>query len=367
MKVLLLADINSEHIQKWAVALSDRGFQIGIFSFSTAKTDWYLVHKILILSAGQSNESAPSVSKKLAYILFLPKLIQAIHSFNPSILHAHYASSYGLLGALSGFKPFMVSAWGSDILDFPKKSFFHAQLMRFIFWRAQKINVTSTLLRDEIKRYTNKPTLIIPFGVNLAQFYQNKDLHIEKSFTFGCVKHFEKIYNIDKVVIAFSQLAKKYPLAALKLKLIGDGSEKIKIQALAEQVGNNASIEFIGKIKNSEVPLYLNNMDVLVNVSEHESFGVSVIEAMACKVPVIVSNASGFKDVVPNSDYAYITVSTHVNAIFLAMETYYLDTEKRDLAVTKGFELVKEKFNWADNILQMQQLYYEFIPKYRSV
>ncbi len=366
MKLLLLADINSEHTQKWATALSDKGFKIGIFSFSAPKTNWYKTHSIHVLSAHGSSNYTQSLLKKLSYLSYLPNLIKAIHTFKPNILHAHYASSYGLLGALSGFKPFMVSVWGSDVLEFPKKSFLHAFIIRFVFWRAQKINVTSNLLKIELKKYTHKPSLIIPFGVNLELFYQNKDLHIEKDFTFGCVKHFEKIYNIDKVVMAFSQLAERYPLAGLKLKLIGDGSEKSNIQALASNIGHNASVEFMGKIKNSEVPLHLNNMDVLVNVSEHESFGVSVIEAMACKVAVIVSNASGFKDVVPSDEYAYITVSTEVKDIFQAMESYYLDAEKRNSAANKSFELVKEKFNWADNILQMQQLYFEFSRKYQS-
>lgn len=361
MRILLLADINSVHTQKWACALSEAGFTIGIFSFNSPKNNWYGGKDIHALNSTAFKHVSNSFLKKISYFFLLPKLIYSIHKFKPEVLHSHYASSYGLLGALTFFKPFMVSVWGSDILQFPERNFLNKTIMRFVFLRAHKISCTSGVLKKEISKYTSKQCLVIPFGVNLELFYDRKYKHNENTFTFGCVKHFEKIYNLDKVVLAFGMLARKYPLHNFKLVLIGNGSQKKEIEDQSNSLGKNAIIEFPGIVTNKEVPHYLNHFDVFVNVSEYESFGVSVAEAMACKVPVIVSNAEGFKDLVPDSSNAIVTKSTLPEDIFKAMEDYFLHAERMKSAANNSYNLVREKFNWKRNIQQMEEVYFGFL------
>ncbi|MBL7936177.1 MAG: glycosyltransferase family 4 protein, partial [Bacteroidia bacterium] len=106
-----------------------------------------------------------------------------------------------------------------------------------------------------------------------------------------------------------------------------------------------------------------NSISALVNVSEYESFGVSVAEAMACKIPVIISKAEGFKDLVPDVQNAFITTSNNPLDIFKAMESCLFDIERRKIAIDRSYAVVSEKFDWLDNIKQMESVYSDLIHK----
>jgi glycosyltransferase involved in cell wall biosynthesis len=360
-RILFLADVNSSHTQKWAKSLALDGFKIGIFSLNKLESSDRLNHaNIDLLYEGNKVKHFGSLSK-LSYLLVLPRLIYFIFKYKPSIIHAHYATSYGLLGALvTVFSPLFVSVWGSDLLDFPNKGFFHKLAIKFVFFRAKKICVTSSLLKKEITKYTSKQALVIPFGIDLDVFY---DFHLynNSSFTFGCIKHLEKIYNIDKVILAFNLLLKKYNNVSVKLLLVGDGKERESLKALVKFYNLTDHVIFAGAVNHKSIPWFINKLDVLVNVSEMESFGVSVGEAMACKTPVIVSNLEGFHDLVPDEKIGLITKSTGVEDIFNCMEKYFLNRSLRVVHAEEAFKHVTKHFDWNKNVLEMESVYAEVV------
>ncbi len=358
-KILILADINSSHTQKWVLGLANDNFEIGLFSFNSSDSNWFEANKNITCLNKKNNRSGLSFLNKVAYLLLWPKLVYQVLKFKPNVIHSHYASSYGLLGALTFFKPFIVSAWGSDVMEFPKKSILNKIILKLVLARANKICVTSTVLKKEISLYSKKDVYVIPFGVNLNMFYSNQSEHKDNTFTFGCVKNLEPIYNIDKAIIAFNLVRKKYPFLPLKLRIVGNGSQKEELQEMINYYGLQNSVDLVGAVPHEQIPLFLNTMDVLINVSEIESFGVSVAEAMACKIPVIVSNAEGFKDLIPDESVGLITHSTSPTDIRLAMEKYLMNNELRNAIAKNAFQRISEKFSWNENLYEMEKIYFE--------
>ncbi|MGZ4044380.1 MAG: glycosyltransferase, partial [Bacteroidia bacterium] len=352
-------DINSSHTQKWINGLAGDGFEIGIFSLNKLNQNSSSISNSVSVF-NQGNFYQRKIFSKALYLLVIPKLIYTLIKFKPDIIHAHYASSYGLLGALSFFKPLFVSAWGSDVMEFPAKNRFNKLILKFVFRRADKIFVTSTVLKQEVAKYTGKNCYIIPFGINLNQFYR-WETHKREHFTFACVKHLEKIYNIDKVVEAFHLIVKKYPGAPLRLLIIGKGSEQAAIEQKVISLHLREQVELAGVVPHRMVPYYLNNCDVLVNISETESFGVSIAEALACKLPVIISDIPAFKDLVPNDDFGLIVKNNNPEDIMTCMEKYFLDQDLHSAHAVAGYKSVSEQFNWKDNLLQMENFYHEFL------
>ena len=362
LRVLILADINSPHTQKWVLGLSKNNIEIGIFSFNHSKQNWFANHPNVHCLRQSKKRQNNSWLSKLEYIFLLPQLLINIKRFKPNIVHAHYASSYGFLAALSFFKPMVVSVWGSDILQFPKKGLLQKLILNFVLLRAKKICATSSILQREVALYSDKPCEVIPFGIDLQNFYSFNEYKHPSVFTIGCIKNLERIYNIDKVIEAFSLLRLKYPYQKFHLKIIGEGTEEKKLRALTEQLNLSKLIEFTGKIEHEHIPEYLHQLNVLVNVSEYESFGVSVAEAMACKIPVIVSAHEGFKDLVPNDEYAIIVKIIDAQNVFKALEEYFINEEKREEIAGKSYHLIQKEFNWLNNLKQMQNVYTDMLP-----
>src|SRR5262245_10916408 len=225
MKICLLADAGSVHTQRWAAALAGRGHTITVLSLRPA----------VIPGVEVVDPSPPRWPSKLGYLTVWSTVRQRLAHVRPDVLHAHYATSYGLLGALAGFRPFMVSAWGADVFDFPRRSPLNAALLRFNLRRADVIACTSLFMKAEVERYTHKTVEVTPFGVDAARFSpaRNGGEEARAGVTIGLVKALEEKYGVQVLVQAFELLAGRH--ADVRLVVVGNGSQRDSIRAAVER------------------------------------------------------------------------------------------------------------------------------------
>ena len=118
MRILLLADINSSHTRRWAEGLAGKGFSIAIWSTSLPVSDWFSSSGIHFFQGPVRN----GWMGKFNYFFSHKSAKKAILAFRPHLVHAHYASSYGMIGRKTNFHPFFISVWGSDLFEFPNKN-----------------------------------------------------------------------------------------------------------------------------------------------------------------------------------------------------------------------------------------------------
>ena len=366
MRILLLTDINSAHTQKWATALVSKGCEVGIFSFSIPNANWYTQIGVKCLS-NETHTNQTKLNKrlltKLGYLGNLPKLKSIIIEFEPDVLHAHYASSYGFLGALSGFHPYVISAWGSDVMHFPKISFIHKSILVYNLKHSDFILATSKAIENSIKNYINRLITIIPFGIDLTVFrpLEITSLFSDEKIVIGVVKSLETIYGIDILIKAFKMLVEKMPNAPLVLLIVGGGSKEEEYKALVKEMNVEEQVKFIGKVKYEDVVKYHNMIDVFVNVSRNESFGVSVLEASACSKPVIVSKVGGLTEVVKDSVTGILVESENVSATALAMERLVIDESLRLQMGKAGKAFVEANYDFTKNVDDTMKVYRQLI------
>ena len=362
-KILLLSDINSIHTQKWAIALAQHHIQIGIFSLSAPQTNWWKEHSNIQLLFHTPIQSPHSITQKLKYLWYLPHLKKSIQTFNPHILHAHYASSYGLLGALSGFHPFVLSVWGSDVFDFPQKNRMTKKILQHNLQKADIICSTSHVMADETKKYTSKPIEVVPFGVDTDLF---KPIYPKKIFTnnelvIGTVKTLSPKYGIDLLIKAFKIIVDTHQHLPLKLLIVGDGAQKTKLMNLAESLHIAHQVLFYGKVENHHVPELLAEMDIFVVLSREESFGVALVEAMACEKPVVASRVSGFKEVLLHKQTGILVEKENIEAATRALSELIQNPALRTSMGKAAREYVLKKYRFADHVLQMIHLYKKLV------
>ena len=361
MKVLLLADINSIHSQKWATALHIRGVDMAIFSLTRLSEPNPELEGILVFHPDHFNRnlSSSGLIEKTRYFTTLPYLKKCIRNFAPDIVHAHYASSYGALGALCGFHPFILSVWGSDVYDFAKRSPFTGLMMRFNLGKADRILSTSNAMAEEIWKYTRRQIAITPFGIDPDIFkpYIVQGLFSRDEIVIGTTKSLEPVYGNDVLIRVFGQLQMQHPELPLRLLITGGGSMENALKELVYKLGLGKQVVFTGKVTHKAIPDYLNMLDIFAALSFSESFGVSVIEASACGLPVVTTNVGGLKEVVEDRITGLLVPPNNIGKCVESFERLIFDKELRVNMGKNGRERVKKMYNWNDNVAEMIKIY----------
>lgn len=186
-------------------------------------------------------------------------------------------------------KPFVYN-YGYDYISFAKidKKYLQIPLiivMRFLanLFADKIIAVTPAIFKDTPK----SKTVYIPNGVDTNIFKPNKKTNMKKVIL--SVGRLEKQKNYESLVRALSGID-------VKLRIIGRGSLKENLVNLAKE--RAVDLEIIDQVKNEELPKYYNQADIFVLPSLNEGFAKVLIEAMACRMPVVVSKVGGLREII---------------------------------------------------------------------
>ena len=298
MKICFVGPANSAHIIKWCNWFCAHGHDIHVISFTRGEIRSAKVHLIDIGVDADGNDFG-----KLRYLFTGNKIKKLIREIQPDIVNAHYATSYGIAMALSGVNNYVLSVWGSDIYDFPRKSPLHRALLKYSLKKAGSLFSTSQAMADEAAKYTNRHFEITPFGVDMDLFDPDKRTRSknvsskDEEFIVGTVKGLSDNYGIRYIIEAVGEI-KKTNVIPIRLRIAGKGPQEQEYKELADQVGISTITDWLGFISQDEAAKEWANMDIALIPSEleSESFGVSAVEAQACGTAVVISDIPGLME-----------------------------------------------------------------------
>jgi len=361
MKILILSDVNSPHTVKWVRGLVMSEVKVQLFSLSFPEKDWFSSLGVACQSLAVSNQlqQKQSISQKLVYLKGVKMIRKMVQSFDPDILHAHYATSYGLLGRRVGFSPFVVSFWGSDIQDFPSRGFLHKKILSYVLSNNTTICVTSKAMQRDVTTYFSKSSKHIPFGINLAAFSKSKEK--QAIYTIGTVKSLEDVYGIDLLIRSYDAY-RKIAKRASQLLIFGKGTKKKELTQLVDELNLSDFVQFKGYKEHEHIAEAYQSFDVFAALSHRESFGVSVLEASACHLPVVVSRASGFEEVVLEAETGFRIENTDLNQI-AAKFLYFEDEKERKQFGDRGAKFVQTAYDFELNLKQQLAVYQEIVKR----
>ena len=363
-RIMILSDSSSDHTKRWVKAIAESGYDVALFSLNNKDYDYYRNLENVKLYFYDIFGKIKAQRKnghfeKISYLKPIFNLRRHINEFKPDILHAHYATSYGMLGVLSGFHPLIISLWGSDAYLFPKVSFIHRSLFKFNLLKADKILSTSCCMAREVAQYTKKDITVTPFGVDVDKFKPISQTTDKDVITIGTVKTLSYIYGIDTLIDAFAIVVDRCRGMNLRLNIAGDGPELENLKAQTERLSLTDKVNFLGRIPNDSVPEFLSQLDVYAALSrsDSESFGVAVVEAMSCAVPVVVADADGFKEVVPDGVAGYVVPKNNAQAAADRMMEIISDKELADKMGEAGRKHVIENYTFSSSVEIMKGVY----------
>ena len=348
MKICFIAPGHSIHSYKWINFFVKLGYEthwISIDGFGE-----YKVEKNLFLHSLNTNKN--NTLNRIISIFKIKKIIKTIH---PDIIHAHSAALYGLLGALSNFNPFILSAWGSDVLV-NKNNFLKRPILKFILKRADLITTDAYHLKNEIiKLGINRSKIeIIMFGIDTDFFKPVKSkmttkrkLGFKKNETMILsLRNFYKIYDIQTIIYAAKNVIKLKP--DIKFVLIGSGSEENKLKTLVKDLELTTNIIFTGQLSQTELKEYMLASDIYVSTALSDAgISASTAEAMSCGLVPIVSN-TGENDLwIQDNQNGFLIPPKHVELLSNKMLVLIDDTQKlKELSKnTRNIIVKKNNYN----------------------
>jgi glycosyltransferase involved in cell wall biosynthesis len=249
-------------------------------------------------------------------------------------------------------------------MDFPNKGFLYKKIVKGNLKSADVLLATSPTIVAYIHQLVETKVHIIPFGINTEVF---KPLPVNKviddSIVIGTVKSLESIYRIDLILKAFAKVKNQENIPKLKLLIVGGGSLEQELKQLANDLHIEKHVFFIGKVSMDEVPKYHNMIDIFVNVSDDESFGVSVLEASACARPVIVTKVGGLRDVMINNETGIMISKDNEEELTEAIIDLVLHPDKRKTMGIAGREFVQKNYELMICVKNMLEIYNAVLTK----
>ena len=234
------------------------------------------------------------------------KMVDVVKFEKLDLLHVHYAIPHAsaaymakkILLTQGVYIPVITTLHGTDITLVGRDPSFEP-VVTFSINESDGITAVSKNLKEDTLRHFNisKDIEVIPNFIDLERFKKQKKEHFKKAICPNNEKllvhtsNFRKVKRVEDVVRIFYNIRKKLPA---KLLLVGDGPERIKIESMCRELDTCDDIRFLGKL--DAVEEVLSVADLFIMPSEKESFGLAALEAMACEVPVISSNAGGIPE-----------------------------------------------------------------------
>jgi N-acetyl-alpha-D-glucosaminyl L-malate synthase BshA len=167
------------------------------------------------------------------------------------------------------------------------------------------------------------------------------------------ISNFRPVKRISDVVRVFERVQRELPAVLL---MVGDGPERSSAQALARRLGVEGRVRFLGR--HDAVEEIVGVADLFLLPSELESFGLSALEAMACGVPVIGSDAGGLPEVVENGETGYLLAVGDVDGMAARCLELLKDDARRRRMGEAGQARAARLFE-AEQVVSHYERYYE--------
>jgi glycosyltransferase involved in cell wall biosynthesis len=288
--LVLLGDATSVHVQRWAREMLARGWRVSLITARPAQE----------LPDGVRQITLPVVRRSSDWLWRAGTARRALQELQPTIVHAHYVTSYGYLAARSAQwlhragVPVVLSAWGSDLLVTPRESALKCWLTAWTLRRADAVTGDSPDLLAAARALAPKVrTALIHWGVERARFapvpWADKP-----DFEAVSLRAWEPNYHIGTILQAFAQVRRARPDA--RLHLLGGGSQEGALRKLVGDLALQDAVQFHGRLDDTGMATVLARCKLSISVPASDATSVSVLESMACGLPVIASDLPANRD-----------------------------------------------------------------------
>jgi glycosyltransferase involved in cell wall biosynthesis len=329
LRLAFVAPGNSIHTRRWLEYFARQGHQVGLVSYGPLTIriegiDLLLAHRSLSQDAGLGRYAELGRAAM--------RTREAIRAFAPDLVHAHFVTGPGWLVAATGCRPFVVSAWGSDILvDSRRRAL--GFVNRFVLRRADCVLCDSDELAAEVEKLAPKVRVErAMWGVDVERFSPDeRSAGVEDAqFTVLPIRGLRPLQQPEVVVTAFTQLRDEGVDARLLLKLgPSDDAVPASVARLVAQIDAGDAVEIVERVPHEQVAELYRRADVCVSVPTTDGTSVALLEAMATGAAVVASDIPANREWITDGENGLLVPSADATALGKALLRLAADPEER--------------------------------------
>jgi glycosyltransferase involved in cell wall biosynthesis len=282
------------------------------------------------------------------FLLFMfIALLLSCRRNRPDIIHAHWIIPQGLIAVCVGTLlriPVITTAHGSDA--FSLRGRFLAALKHFVLRHSQAWTANTKATAGNVEHGALNMPNIVPMGVDIFQFGNQAPVTTKRSKHIVLfVGRLVAAKGVSDLLEAFAALPAELR-SETELWIIGEGSERTKLEQRAQTLKIDTSVRFLGRIPHDALPGYYATADLYVAPSIIEGQGVALIEAMASGLPVIAYETGGIRDVVSHEETGILIAPRDIQSLSKALVTLLQDSGLRRRLGRQGQHNSRQQYNW---------------------
>ena len=289
----------------------------------------------------------------------LPRLVmdfrRLVREIKPDLIHAGPIQTCAFIAVLSGFYPILSMSWGFDLMEDVHKNRGMERITRYTLKRSTFFTSDANVTRDKAVAYGMNPdrTMVFPWGVDLQHFTpatDHRSLNTDH-FTLFCNRSWEPRYGVDVLAKAFVKVAGQDP--NVDLLLIGGGSQAQSIRQILQRGGVLERVSMPGQVTQKDLPRWYHRSDLFISPSHVDGSSVSLMEALACGIPCLVSDIPANKEWVTENENGWLFPDGDSDA--LAAKIQSAIARKKNLPeVGRAARCVAERrADWKKNFAQL--------------
>lgn len=345
LRIAFLGNSKSVHVQRWVGEFVRRGFECIVLTCGADSID-----------GARTVDVCGPRSSSLGLVARVRRIRHHLAEFRPDILHAHYAQDYGTWGALSGFRPLVVTCWGSDLNLAPKASRLARWKVATPLAKADLVTADSSDLLSTAISLGARPdrTVQVVMGVDSRTWKPCPESSGRSRPVVLSTRRLEPIYRLGDLIEASAILWDRGVGHVLRIASYGSLSGELRQDAA--RLGIEAHVEFPGRLSGVDLLAAYQQADVYTTVPESDGTAVSLLEAMACALPVVATDLPANRQWLGSEGGELVSVG-NPGAVADGLARLLGDPALRATMGARNRDVVVKQADWSTEMDRVEEMY----------
>lgn len=364
-RLLYISEKPCAHDRRFLGHFQSNGFEVFYASlYEEAGLDWM-----------PDMQRFPRVLKKgslISLINYIYELRRFVNRHRIDLLHVGPLHTAGFFVWLSGIKNYVAVSWGFDLLGRQANNWLRRNIMRSVIKRACCVLVDCEFARKKVMAmHVNKHIIKMPWGLEFDKNHYAKDRSLRRLFGWSddeivvlSNRQWSDLYHVDMIIDAFAQLKRTHP--RLRLCLVGGGPQQKILMRQIERYQLKDCVDVLGFLNTESLNRVYAASDIYVSAAEVDGSSISLLEAMAYQLRIVVSNFPSNQEWLQYYSNGSTFKNHSLHALIQALETHVQALQKGDISLSNT-DFLQKYANFKANMHMLCQRYRDIMSTSHGV